>query len=125
MMVGDNIYRRDQSTDEWLQSDSHHSHPDGSPNSDNITNDTKADRVLLSTHFFYFGREAPLIPVEIWNRLGYSNGRNYRVYDGDAWEPLIAWLERTYGNSLNVVLADPFDFDSSGQRYSVRDNKIR
>jgi hypothetical protein len=26
---------------------------------------------------------------------------------------------------LNLVLADPFDFDSSDRRYSVHDNKIR
>ncbi len=40
MMVGDNIYHRDVGNGPWLQEDSHHSHPDGSPNPVNLERDT-------------------------------------------------------------------------------------
>jgi hypothetical protein len=81
--------------------------------------------VLLSTHFFYFGTCAPVIPNEILDELGYQNGRNYRVYSEADCAPLINWLADTHSESLNIVAGDPFDFDDSERRYSVFDNKVR
>jgi len=83
MMVGDNIYHYDAIRQVWYQADSHHSHPDGSVNPQNLHRDTKADKVLISRHFFYFGREAPTIPNDVLDTLGFKNGRNYRVFDAD------------------------------------------
>ena len=57
---GDNIYHRDDG--HWIQLDSHHSLADGSPNPRNIRNDTKTDRVLLATHFAYWGGSGPRVP---------------------------------------------------------------
>lgn len=54
MIVGDNIYHCDAPAKGWIQADSHHSNPDGTPNPHNIANDTKADRLLLSRHFCGF-----------------------------------------------------------------------
>lgn len=59
---GDNIYSRD-ALREWQQLDSHHSLQNGNPNHDNINNDTNPNRVLLSSHFAYFGANAPVIPL--------------------------------------------------------------
>ncbi len=125
MMVGDNIYHWEPATQTWLQADSHHSNPDGTPNAHNIANDTKADRVLLSRHFFYFGRDAPCVPVTLLQSLCFRNGRNYRVFCEPVCADLLDWLQQTFGGSLNIVLADPFDFEGGSQRYSVGDNKIR
>lgn len=47
MMVGDNIYHRDPSTNEWRQADSHHSNSDGTVNTHNLNKDTKTDRILI------------------------------------------------------------------------------
>ena len=58
---GDNIYFRDE-TGQWHQLDSHHSYPGGRPNQHNIQRDTKADRVLLSTDYTYWGGAGPPIP---------------------------------------------------------------
>lgn len=125
MMVGDNIYHRDPAAARWLQADSHHSNADGTPNLHNVANDTKADRVLISRHFLYFGREAPLVPARMLKAIGFQNGRNYRKFDQPQCQELLDWLHRVRPNSLNLVVADPFDFESSSQRYSAADNKIK
>jgi hypothetical protein len=124
MLVGDNIYCYDTAAKRWLQADSHHSHADGSVNVHNLAVDTKTDQILLSHYFFYFGKEAPVIPSHILNSLGYKNGRNYRVFDEARSVPLIEWLRSSFRDSINVVNADPFDFHRSEKRYSVKDNKI-
>jgi putative DNA base modification enzyme with NMAD domain len=123
MMVGDNIYHRDLQS-AWHQADSHHSNPDGTPNLDNIANDTKADRVLISTEFFYFGRNAPTVPPGVLEPLGYKNGRNYRLYSESNSKVFLDWLVTSFGHEVNLILADPFDFASSNKRYSVVNNKI-
>ena len=125
MMVGDNIYHRPTEAGPWEQEDSHHSNADGSPNEHNILHDTKADRVLISDHYFYFGRSAPEIPTRILEELGYTNGRNYRVYSEDEAVDLTRWLHAAYGENINTVLDDPFDFDESNRRYSAHDNRVR
>lgn len=125
MMVGDNIYHCDPpESQNWKQADSHHSNADGSVNRHNLDVDTGTDRVLISRHFYYFGREAPTVPGEILDSMGYKNGRNYRVYETEDCIELINWLGTSYRQSLNAVMADPFDFDRSEKRYSVKGNKI-
>jgi hypothetical protein len=59
---GDNIYHHDENGD-WVQEDSHHSFPGGEMNPVNLLDDTKTDQVLISDEFWYFGRDAPLIPT--------------------------------------------------------------
>jgi hypothetical protein len=125
MMVGDNIYHWDAGSKRWLQADSHHSNPDGTPNPHNIANDTKTDRVLLSDHFLYFGRRAPHVPNGVLESLGFRNGRNYRVFDESECRELLSWFQETFGGDLNCVIGDPFDFENSNKRYSAGDNRIK
>ena len=68
-MYGDNIYRR-LADNQWGQVDSHHSHHDGTQNQANIERDTKADRILISKEFAYFGSNAPEIPEVLRNFRG-------------------------------------------------------
>ncbi|HEY0761806.1 MAG TPA: hypothetical protein VGD61_05475 [Pyrinomonadaceae bacterium] len=124
MMVGDNIYHFNARTKKWHQADSHHSKADGSINLDNLTQDTSSNNVLVSQHFFYFGSEAPVVPRHLLNRIGYKNARGYRVFkDGEA-DSLINWLHNTLVGALNLVLADPFNFEMSHKRYSASDNRV-
>lgn len=60
---GDNIYRSTASG--WHQLDSHHSLEDGSPNPENVSNDTNPNRVLVAEEFTYFGEDAPKIPDDV------------------------------------------------------------
>ncbi|MEG4065437.1 Nmad2 family putative nucleotide modification protein [Microcoleus sp. SVA1_A1] len=125
MMVGDNIYYHDSSSNEWSQADSHHSKVDGSVNLDNLKKDISSNKVLVSQHFLYFGREAPVVPHDLLNTIGYENRRNHRVFNDKTTigiNSLIEWLHNQ--GSLNQVIGDPFDFSDSEKRYSVNDNKV-
>jgi hypothetical protein len=124
MMVGDNIYNYDSESRTWKQADSHHSCADGSVNRHNLDVDTQTDKVLISRYFYYFGIEAPTILNQLLDAMGYKNSRNYRVFELEDCVELIGWLETSYRQSLNMVTADPFDFDRSEKRYSVKGNKI-
>lgn len=57
---GDNIYSK--SSAGWVQADSHHSFKGGRQNFENIRRDTKANRVLISSKFYYFGGSAVGVP---------------------------------------------------------------
>lgn len=122
MMLGDNIYH--QTNEGWQQLDSHHSRPDGSPDIHNIKTDTGTDRVLISEHFFYFGKEAPEVPKAVLDEIGYKNIRGHRVYRNDECHGLLDWLSATQSANLNRVVDDPFQFRQSAARYSVSDDKI-
>jgi hypothetical protein len=125
MMVGDNIYNLNSSTNEWQQADSHHSNSDGTINTYNLAKDTRADRVLISNSFFYFGVEAPPVPKGILDGMGYRNCRDYRIFEESDCVDFLNWLNKKYGRHLNLILGDPFDFEQSFKRYSAKDNKIR
>ncbi|MBY5353580.1 hypothetical protein HFO94_08500 [Rhizobium leguminosarum] len=122
MMLGDNIYH--QSNDGWQQLDSHHSRPDGLPDIHNIKTDTGTNRVLLSEHFFYFGKAAPEVSKAVLDEIGYKNIRGHRVYRNDECQGLLDWLSTTQSANLNRVVDDPFQFHQSAARYSVSDDKI-
>lgn len=124
MVVGDNIYYKNPETNIWSQAYSHHSHSDGSLNEYNRDRDTKSSNVLLSKHFYYFGSAAPLIPQDILTDLNYKNGVGHKKYDLDATGGLIPWLETEHLASLNLVSADPFNFDQSNAHYSAETNKV-
>lgn len=122
MMLGDNIYH--QHNGSWRQLDSHHSRPDGSPDMHNIKTDTGTNRVLISERYFYFGKEAPVVPKEILETIGYKNIRGHRVYKDDECPGLLEWLRTTQDSNLNRVVDDPFQFHQSAARYSVSNDKI-
>lgn len=124
MLLGDNIYYQDMKTSLWTQAHSHHSNADGSMNEHNMINDTKSINVLLSKHFFYFGKVAPFIPLHILTDLNYVNGIGYRKFCFEEAKSIVEWLENDFFDKLNLVIADPFDFDKSEAYYSVHNNKV-
>ncbi|MDW3182660.1 hypothetical protein [Roseobacter sp.] len=124
MMVGDNIYSRSNEDAPWLQADSHHSYPDGSPNHSNIEKDTRTNKVLLSEHFLYFGNAAEKVPQCILDGIGYSNGRNHRKFDEAVAKPILKWFNDVSKGRINTIVGDPFDFRQSGARYSAASNRI-
>lgn len=123
MMVGDNIYHRNCDTGSWIQEDSHHSNPDGSPNMTNLATDTRSVNVLISTHFYYFGSYAPPINLQ---SIGYKNVRNYRKLplNDDAVGELIDIIEMQYRKDRNLVMADPFDFDRAAEKVDQATGKL-
>jgi hypothetical protein len=123
MMVGDNIYHRDEAQN-WRQADSHHSNPDGTTNLYNVSRDTSVNWVLLSHRFLYFGKVAPRVPHAVLDKIGYKNPRSYRRFDYLSARPLLEWLRVNFAKSVNQLLADPFDFAESGRRYSGQGSKL-
>ena len=88
---GDNIYSRDPDTDEWLQIDSHHSYDDGSPNHHNVRRDTKADRVLISEDFIYWGGNGPEAPSFRGHNLRCRRGHK-SSFPPEVVEDFISWI---------------------------------
>lgn len=123
-IVGDNIYHRDPLSGVWQQADSHHSQPDGSPDPYNTMHDTNTDRILVSDHFYYFGRCAPSVPHFILDDLGFQNAIGHRVFSEREANSFLLWLKRDFGDDLNRVAGDPFQFDQGGARYSKKADKI-
>jgi len=124
MMLGDNIYHRPGPEEPWEQENSHHSHPDGTPNPSNIETDTRTNKILASTHFVYFGTAAPEVPDHIFDAMGYSNAINHRVFSRDEACDLLTWFNEGTKGDIGAVLSDPFQFRDSTARYSAGSNKI-
>jgi Nucleotide modification associated domain 2 len=92
---GDNIYHRNQRTGYWIQENSHHSRKTGAPYRRNIKNDTKTDRVLISSDFVYFGGSAPKIPGR-FRREGHElwkNGQGHKSKFSPLYiDSVVEWL---------------------------------
>jgi hypothetical protein len=119
MLVGDNIYRYMNSR--WEQADSHHSLSDGSQNLINLRKDTSSNSVLISRHFFYFGKSAVEIPGDILEDMGYANARNHRTFKLSEARRLIEFINKY---PKNQVLDDPFDFHIAASRYAGVGSKV-
>jgi hypothetical protein len=124
-MLGDNIYHKDGGGG-WIQEDSHHSNPDGSPNPVNLDRDTgRTDQVLISNYFLYFGNEA--VPVDL-DSIGYGRIRNYkkiRLSDSQEARDLIVTMFREHRSDVNIVVSDPCQFMDSHQRVDQVTGKIQ
>lgn len=123
MMVGDNIYHHDEPLGGWVQEDSHHSNTDGSPNMNNLQKDTSSANVLISSHFYYFGCSAPDVDL---GSIGYKNIRSYRKMplSNDNVATFLKKIANDYQNDRNVVLAEPFDFQSASKRVDQSTGEI-
>ena len=93
---GDNIYHHKQDGS-WAQENSHHSKEDGI-NEVNLKKDTKANRVLISRTYWYFGREALIIPKQFKKLIPHS--RDYERHYSDQlnfkWENFHCWIQTSY-----------------------------
>jgi len=121
MMLGDNIYHKEN--DIWIQEDSHHSLLDGTVNQTNLERDTKSDKVLTSNHYYYFGCE----PIDVdLKSINYTNSRGYRKKPlNDSFVmAIIRNVEINCPDLLNIVKADPFQFQHAAKRVDQGTNKI-
>jgi hypothetical protein len=89
---GDNIYQPDPRT-KFVQV------PNRSHGPEAAVRDLKANRVLISTHFYYFGRGAPALPAEFGCLLATTQGHR-RIRPGSKRHPqflaIVAWLESQF-----------------------------
>ena len=122
MMVGDNVYHKGVDGN-WIQEDSHHSNSDGTINQKNLMRDTSSENVLLSNHFYYFGKAAPLVDLD---SIGYKNtiGYSKKSLSDKKISRFIQQLEKANTSKLNTVVADPFDFADAVKRVDQVTRKI-
>jgi len=123
-MLGDNIYHHEYEHDLWTQENSHHSKEDGTPELDNVANDTATDRILFSSRFVYYGREAINIPQSLLDDIDYKNGRGHRTFGEWRGSLLQEWMNAEGRGNWNLILADPHQFENSTARSSARTNKV-
>jgi hypothetical protein len=123
MMLGDNVYHKDDENGDWIQEDSHHSNSDGSTNIKNLKTDTGSVNVLIAEHFYYFGSNAPNVDLDT---LGYKNIRNFRKMSLSDVKVsgFIRSLEEKNMRNADLVLADPFDFSKASKRVDQSTGKI-
>src|SRR5207253_10952094 len=100
---GDNIYHKDAKTVKWVQENSHHSNPDGTPNPLNIEHDTASPRVLIGREFVYWGGQQVEIPAR-FKKVCAGRGHKSR-FSPDFIESFIAWVESLGQTGYQ---ADPF-----------------
>jgi hypothetical protein len=111
---GDNIYHRSAPSDSWIQDDSHHSYSDGTPNSFNLANDVKADRVLVSGRFAYFGGDGPKIPPRFrsFNGCDICAGRGYKnQFPAELVREFMTWWQ---GLGQAGCVGTPLDWTGRG-----------
>lgn len=97
-MYGDNIYHHIDGS--WTQEHSHHSELDGSINYMNLYKDTKTNRVLASTEYYYFGNNAIDIPSDFTVLIG--KGRNHRVCEDEGQiEEFIKYISQNYEKGIH------------------------
>ena len=123
MMVGDNIYHQETGSETWIQSDSHHSNFNGTTNHENLERDISSDKVLISDHFYYFGKSALEVDLDL---IGYKNHRGHSKKDlcDDKIADFINRIEQLHKGELNKVLDDPFDFLVASKRVNQATGKI-
>lgn len=123
MIVGDNIYHRESRNSSWIQEDSHHSNKDGSTNLSNLHRDTKSSKVLISSLFLYFGLKAPIVNL---NSIGYSNhiGYSKKSLEDNKNSDFILRMVSKNKKNINIVIADPFNFNIASMRVDQKTGKI-
>ena len=122
-LVGDNIYHHGDDG-HWVQENSVHSGANGAVNDDNLSHDTRVDRMLLSDHFVYFGASAPMVPTSILQEMGYQNVRDRRTFPLQCGHELIEWIEGEAKGRINTVIDDPFHFAEAFKNYNKKKNRM-
>ena len=110
MNYGDNIYHR-REDGSWEQENSRHSFDGGTPNPGHIERDTKANRVLVSRDFIYYGGRARLIPERFRGGYGMDlvhGAPFHRVnFPPEMRDAVIEWIRTDLDRGLQ---GDPYDW---------------
>ncbi|EIK43218.1 hypothetical protein O59_004011 [Cellvibrio sp. BR] len=123
-MLGDNIYHRDPSGN-WLQEDSHHSNPDGSPNLVNLNRDTGgSDQVLISNYFLYFGSKAVQIDLDSIDYIRIRDFKKTNLSESMAGRYLIENVFQGRKGNINFIIDDPYQFTDSHMRVDQGTGKL-
>lgn len=107
---GDNIYYKDKG--QWKQRSSFHGPKD-------MERDLDGKFVLISNHFFYFGRNAITIPRKFQQIIKKGPGRKNNFEPGFVIE-FIRWLENDFSKGMHK---EPFDFKTTIAKSSMSERR--
>lgn len=96
-MYGDNIYHIDDNNN-WFQANSHHSNENGETNFENLKRDTKSNSVLISEHFYYFGKSCIDFPFNLNTK--FSIGIGFKKVEDKYALRVIEWLDKNFEKGL-------------------------
>lgn len=106
-MYGDNFYHSNEDG-VWIQENSAHSLKDGTPNEKHLKRDIGGNFVLVSKKFYYFGKNALIIPEEYTSTIC-TNARNMAfAKPQETVDRFIAWLQRNY--EKGILHGDPISW---------------
>lgn len=110
---GDNIYYK-INNENWHQLDSAHSNIDGSSNLIHLKNDLSGNNVLISSNFFYFGENAPNLPLEFQHFSKKGPGHK-KIINENEIQSFLKWLNLYFqkginGNPTNWKIYDQTNF---------------
>jgi hypothetical protein len=109
-MFGDNFYHKHENG-KWIQEDSAHSMKDGTCHQGHLKKDTGGRNVLISEHFYYFGINAPTIPMEFLvickEGIGEKKFENIQLADD-----FINWVTNNFKTGIH---GDPWNWVRSNQ----------
>jgi len=114
-MYGDNIYHQDENSGKWYQIDSHHSYSDGSINYHNLNRDTQCEYLLLSDHFYYWGRNCIDVPDEFKSVIHIGRGHKSNAIDTTTADDLVQWISSNFDQGY---IGDPIQFEKEFKRYN-------
>jgi hypothetical protein len=104
VMYGDNFYHKNEKGD-WIQEDSAHSDKEGKTNLDHLEGDTNGENALISSTYYYFGNEAPLIPNDLHSVC--HSGIGEKKITHAAAEKFINWLQQNFTKGIH---GDPINW---------------
>ena len=102
---GDNIYHKVEG--DWRQEDSHHTYPDGSTNYYNLNRDTKSEKVLISSNFYYFGIKSIKIPTNLKDKVCRNLRNHLLVEDEKVIQKFLTWLK---ASAVPELIGSPRQF---------------
>lgn len=110
---GDNIYHRKSKSHPWQQENSHHSLADGSANALNVLHDTQSNRILLSSHYRYWGLNSPTIPAQFrdYDGVDVCAGRGHKSRFSEQFiNDFVSWIDSFFDYGY---LGEPIDWSKS------------
>lgn len=107
--VGDNTYRHDCKSGEWVFENSMHFIPDAvRENGQHVHKDTSVDRILISKRFTYWGAKGPKLPEELLVLFPPRQGEKWNHTRPDL---LLSLHELIDLKNPKGLVSDPADWD--------------
>lgn len=108
-LYGDNIYHKDTKANKWIQENSAHSFDNGITNEEHRDTDLSGEFVLISKNFYYWGRNAIIIPDEFYDVICTDTRDRECVKQEKRIDDFVHWLHEQ-GFQKGILYGDPISW---------------